>query len=116
MKAEIYIEGLGRRYIIEDAEQIIWFLEQRSKKYKSKGQITKFWLDFLDRHEGFLLKNQAYELIMMLKSKVTEEQRLNRIKYKLQAQATAALEVAKYEEWKENYQLRVFLTTIKNLN
>lgn len=116
MNQNIYIYELGYRNAVTEYEDIIWFWEQCSKRYKSKAVITKYWLGVLNAHEKHLIKIQAYELLATLKSKVTKEQRINSAKHKLRRKAEAELEMKKYMEWHNNLKLKVMLTTIKNYN
>lgn len=116
-KLEIYLDEIsGYRNVFKDKDQIIWLWEQYSKRYKSKSQITRYWLNLLERHEKRFLEIQAFEMLMYLKSKVTKEQTENRYKRRLQMHATAQLELAHLENWHENHKLKYELTSIKYLN
>lgn len=117
MEENIYLSEFNvYRNALTDTEQIIWFWQQYVKRYKSKNHITRFWLNLLERHEKHLNKIQAYELLDFLKSKVSEEQILNRVKAQLFAKINAQLEMEKWQEWNNNYKLKLELTRIVSLN
>lgn len=113
--SKIYIFELGYRDAFSDKDQIIWFLEQRAKTY-SKKYATRYWLNNLETYENRLLNIQAYELLGMMKGKVTTEQRERREKIKLENQAKSQLLLAQCEESSDQWKNRKSLTDKLNYN
>lgn len=112
----IYIDELGYKNVFADKDTIIWFWEQRIKLFARQNAKTRYWLNILECNEKALLKYQAFELLLYLKQKVTQEQINKRFAARAVAKAKAQLEWDALKEWQSNYKLRVELTTIKNLN
>lgn len=116
MEQAIYIDELGYKNPFVDKDTIIWFWEQRISKFNRQNAKTRYWLNLLECHEKTLLRLQAFELLLYLKQKVTQEQMDKRFAARAVAKAKAQLEWESLKEWRSNYQLKVELTTIKNLN
>lgn len=111
---KVHIEGLGRRDVIIDVEQIKWFFESVCNTKTCKAHQTKFWLDLHERYGEFLKKNEAYDLLAFIIDKATKAKIEKRAKYRLEKQAESQLMEAKWFEWKENNDRKQQI--LKNLN
>jgi len=89
----IYIHELGWRNPLTEYNQIIWFLEQKSKIMNDRTRY-RFWINLREQYESKLLNMAAYELVGFVKSQVTDEKYKETINRRAKAQLFRAKQEA----------------------
>lgn len=106
MGEQIHIEGLGYRHPIREVEQIKWFMEKYSDRFVPQRLKTRYWLDFWELNRNHLFSVGAFELIAFIKTKVSDKQIENRIKYRLEHELKLQLQIKELREECENIKKR----------
>ncbi|GAB3822239.1 hypothetical protein [Pontibacter rugosus] len=109
----IYINGLGYRNPVTEADQIIWFWNQLAKTTYRKVP-TRFWNSIKEQYKRRLLDLEAYEVLAFINDKTTSAQEKRRIAAREKAKAKAQIEMRNFDrDWKEQ---RFKLHLINSIN
>lgn len=90
----IYIIGLGYRNALKEHSQVIWFIQEVTRKMNASAR-TKYFLNFKEAYFEKLKEAQAFELCAFISNNVTELQEKRRSYYRKQAKRIAMIETQK---------------------
>lgn len=111
----IYINGLGYRNPVTEADQIIWYWNQLAKTTYRKVP-TRFWNSIKEGYKRKLLSLEAYEVLAFINDKTTSTQEKRRIAAREKAQARAKIEMRNFERYWKERRFRFYLINSINYN